>query len=139
MLAHEIKNIKANPVELRKFGLTIAIALAVIAAALLWKQKNYPWHFFAVASAFTTLAFIGPTMLKPVHKCWMSIAVIMGWIMTGVILVLLFYLIVTPIALTARICGKAFLDLKFDKNNSPDSFWIEKNNQPDRSDYEKQF
>ena len=42
----------------------------------------------------------------------MTCAVIIGWIMTRLILSLLFYSIITGIAILTRIIGKDFLNLK---------------------------
>ena len=67
----------------------------------------------------------------------MIFSVILGWIMTRVILSIVFYLIITPIGLITRLLGEDFLELKKSK---VDSYW----NQRDRNieinqDYEKQF
>ena len=42
----------------------------------------------------------------------MTFAVILGWFMTRLILSILFYIIITPIGLIARIIGKDFLNTK---------------------------
>lgn len=45
--------------------------------------------------------------------------------MAKIILIVLFYLVVTPIGLLAKLFGKDFLKLKFSEN-SEDSYWISK-------------
>lgn len=50
----------------------------------------------------------------------------------------LFYLVVTPIGLLARLFSKDFLNLKFNRN--ADSYWIPKGEVKfERSNYERQF
>ena len=62
----------------------------------------------------------------------------MGWFMTRVILSLLFYLVVTPIGLIARLSGNQFLDVKMD--DSQTSYWnYRKTKKDEKEDYEKQF
>jgi hypothetical protein len=79
-----------------------------------------------------------PSLLKPVYKVWMALSVVMGFIMTKVIMVIIFYLIVTPIGLIASLTGNKFLDMKIDKNAK--SYWIIREKmQKVKSDYERQF
>ena len=59
----------------------------------------------------------------------------LGWIMTRVILIIIFYLIVTPIGLIARLFGKQFLDLSLNENVN--SFWNKRAETV--NDMEKQF
>ena len=67
----------------------------------------------------------------------MVFAVILGWIMTRVILSLVFYLIMTPIGLLTRLIGEDFLGLK--KTDSG-SYWnLRDSNYETNQDYEKQF
>ncbi len=74
-------------------------------------------------------------ILKPIYLVWMTFAVILGWIMTRVILTAIFYLIVTPISLIAKLFRHKFLDLTFRTEN--DTYW---NYRKDvLSDIKKQF
>lgn len=63
---------------------------------------------------------------------------ILGWVMTRVILALVFYLVLTPIALLGRAFGEQFLHLK--KSPESTSYWVRKSEPPrQKSDYERQF
>ena len=134
-MIEEIKNIKANKKEIRKFGFLIGGALVVIAIFLLWKGSSYYHLVFIIGAIFIILGFFIPIVLKPVYIIWMTFATILGWIMTRVILVVLFYLIVTPIGLIAKIFGVKFLDLSWNKNVN--SYWNKRDKKV--SDIEKQF
>lgn len=138
MIIEEIKNIKSGKIELRKFGITIGITLAFLAGLFLWRKSNYYSYFFIVSAVFLFLGAVMPILLKPIHKVWMPIAVVIGWVMTRVILIVLFYLVVTPIGLLARLFGKDFLSRKFDKATG--SYWIvRKSTGFDKKSYENQF
>ena len=79
-----------------------------------------------------------PIILKPIYFLWMIFATILGWIMTRVILSLLFYIIVTPIGLIPRFFGKQFLELRWDK--SKESYWNFRTNEDiQKENYKKQF
>jgi multisubunit Na+/H+ antiporter MnhG subunit len=68
----------------------------------------------------------------------MGLAIILGFFMTRVILTILFYLVLTPISFIARIVGKKFMDLKYDK--SANTYWEKRSViQKKQIDYERQF
>jgi len=138
MIVKEIKNIKSGKSDLRKFGITIGIVLILLGGLLFWRQQNYYFYFFILAAAFIIPGLAVPAVLKPIHKVWMTLSIILGWVMTRVILGVLFYLVVTPTGWLARLFGKEFLDLKINKGVS--SYWISKEEQKlNKADYERQF
>ena len=68
----------------------------------------------------------------------MALSVVMGHIMTLVIMVIIFYLIVTPIGFIASLTGKEFLNMKIDK--SAKSYWVvREQTHRDKATYERQF
>lgn len=138
MIHEEIKNIKSGRSELRKFALTMGIVLALLGGLIWWRGKDYYYYFLGVAAAFILIGATVPFLLKPIHKFWMTLAVLMSWVMTRVILCLLYYLGLTPIGFLAKLFGKDFLGLKFNKNTTQ-SYWIPKEKVKDRNNYEKQF
>jgi len=138
MIVEEIKNIKSGKRELRQFGITIGVVLGLLGMWCVWRGKEGSYPLLISAIVFFSLGFIFPLLLKPVQKLWMSLAILMGWLMTRVIITALFYLVVTPIGILARVCGKDFLNTKIDKNAN--SYWIpRKIAGPDENNYENQF
>lgn len=137
-LIEEIKNIKGDKSEWKKFGMTMGVILTLIGLFLFWKRNDYFQYAFLLAAFFFISGFLLPLLLKPVFKVWMALSVVMGYIMTRVIMVIIFYLIVTPIGFIAFLTGKKFLDMKIDK--SAKSYWIAREKtQKTQQDYEKQF
>ena len=133
----EIKNIKTGKKDLRTFGYTIGIILFMVSAVLFYYDNYLYQKLTIIAVVFIGLGLVLPLLLKPVYLLWMIFAVIVGWIMTRIILSIVFYIIITPIGLIARLMGEDFLNLKKIK---ADSYWnyrdsLEELNQ----NYEKQF
>src|SRR4030066_1403615 len=114
MLIEEIKNIKSEKKDLRNFGITIGIALGVLAGLLWWKGKDTYTVFTILSFVFIIFGLALPSLLKPLQKAWMTLAVILGWFMTRLILSILFYFVFTGIGLGGRLFGKQFLNLKMD-------------------------
>ncbi|MFH1727684.1 MAG: SxtJ family membrane protein [Pseudomonadota bacterium] len=124
--------------ELRNFGLLIGGILGLIAIYLFWKEKSSFAYFIAFSLTSLILSLLFPFTLKYPHKFWIGLSNVISWVMTRIILIILFYLILTPIAFLAKLIRKNFLDLKIDKTIP--SYWIKKENkQINISDYEKQF
>jgi hypothetical protein len=138
MLLEEIKNIKSKKRDLKNFGITIGIVLGLLGGLLWWKGKDTYTIFIILSLTFIFFGLVLPTLLRPIQKAWMTLAIILGWFMTRVILSILFYLVFTFIGLGLRLFGKQFLDLKMD--NSKKSYWILRDKKPFKSsDYERQF
>ena len=137
-MLEEIKNIKSEKSDLRKFGITIGVILLIIAGFLFWKEKESSQILLTFGVTLCILGIVIPFILKPIYWVWMIFATILGWIMTRVILSLLFYIIVTPIGLIPRVFGKQFLELQWDK--SKESYWnFRINEHLQKKNYEKQF
>ena len=134
----EIKNIKTSKREIRTFGITIGIFLLILAGFLFYKEKEAFQLFIYMAGSFISLSFLIPVILKPIYLVWMIFAVILGWFMTRLILSLLFFLVVTPIALMLKLIGKDLLELK--KQEVRGSYWNKRNSYKEQNqNYEKQF
>ena len=111
--------------------------LFIVSGVLFYFGKESYQITVIIASIFMGLGLIIPQLLKPIYFVWMTFAAILGWIMTRVILSIVFYLVMTPIGMITRMLGEDFLALK--KNNS-DSYWNHRNsNYETNQDYEKQF
>jgi len=137
-MIEEIKNIKSGRRELRQFGITVGIVLGLLGCFFIWRQKEWCYYFIIISFVFLLFGLVFPLLLKPVHKVWMALAIFMGWCMTGVILGVLFYLVVTPIGLLMRLCGKDFLDRKFD--STVQSYWVQRKAvKSEKRNYENQF
>ena len=133
----ELNNIKSGRKDLKSFGFIIGFILMLISVFLFFREKDSFIYFFSIGLIFNGLGIIIPAALKPFYKIWMTFAIIIGWVMTRVILSVLFYLIISTIGIFARLVGKDFLNLK-SKNN--ESYWNIRNKEYElNQDYEKQF
>jgi len=138
MIIEEIKKIKSEKKDLRQFGITMGIVLALLGGLFLWREKDCYFYFLMLSIVFFFIGLALPVLLKPIHKVWMTLAILMGWVVTRVIMITLFYLVVTPIGLLTRLCGKDFLNIKSEKNVN--SYWIpRKTIKADKKKYENQF
>ena len=138
MLIDEIRAIKSTRKDLRSFGFVVGAVLSLLGLILLWRGRPAWPYLLGIGLALTILGTIFPSSLKPLQKLWMIFAVFMGWFMTRLILSVLFFLVLTPIGLAARVAGRRFLDRH--PESKVDSYWnLRDGQEQDRKRYEKQF
>ena len=138
MLYDEIRNIKSSKKDLRSFGITLGIAFGLLAFFFLWRGRAHSLIWFGVAGFFLGFGLLAPQFLKPIQRIWMTLALLMGWVMTRVILTLIFFGVITPIAQLARLFRKRFLNTAFREDVK--SYWmIRAVQEPSRESYVKQF
>lgn len=126
MIIEEIRNIRSGKVELRKFGIVLSIFLAILGGLFFLRGKECYFFFFGLSITFLSLGLFAPVSLKPIQKGWMSVAIAVNWFVTRVILIVLFYLVVVPTGLVARLFGNNFLDKGIDRTT--DSYWVPRKN-----------
>jgi hypothetical protein len=138
MLKEEIKNIKEDQTTLRKFGLTVGTVLLLVGIVLYLIGKSSSVVFGGIGVLLILFGLILPNILKPLNKIWMTLAVILGWFMSRLILFILFYIVITPIGFFLKLMGKDFLHLKMDKKSQ--SYWETREKKiAEQIDYERQF
>lgn len=133
-VVHELKSLDFSVKSLRKFGITIGIVFVII-SVLFWYSELVRIVFLSSGSILLICGIILPARLKTIYKFWMGLAFALGWIVSRMILTILFVFVMTPIGLIARLFGKKFLDLKW--GDSKNSYWIVKENK--EIDYEKMY
>lgn len=125
--------------ELREFSIALVVVGAAVGSVWLWRDHRttaFVFYAFAAWGALSTALF--PPLVRPVHWPLTKIAHALGWFNTRLILIVVFYLLFTPIGVVLRILGKDLLSRKIDK--AAPSYWIPR--EPEEFDperYEKQF
>jgi|GEM_PF-2902456 len=74
--------------------------------------------------------------IKVIYLFCSSVLKILNSFLSAIILILIFYLIVTPIGLILRLAGKDLLGLK---NGNYNSYWVKKECASNKESYLKQF
>ncbi len=137
-LLKEIDEIASSKADLRKFGFTMAGAFGLFGGLAAWRLPagGIYGYLLGAAAFFLIFGLVLPGALKPVQKVWMTLALLMGWVMSRVILVVVFFIVVTPIGLFLRLSGKDILDKR--SGVKRESYWTG-HKQRMKDDYENQF
>jgi hypothetical protein len=124
--------------ELRKFGLTVGGAFAILGAISWWRGHELPPRvLWTLAGLLIVPGALYPAILGPVQHAWMAFATVLGHINTRIILTVLFYLVMTPIGMILRL----FRDpLDRSLRDRRDTQWIKRESGPiEPGRYERQF
>lgn len=124
--------------NLRKFGITMSIAFSVIALIIFFKRGHSNTTVQVISGLFLMMGIFLANLQKPLYIIWMKFAFILGWINTRIILLIIFYLLFTPIGIGIKIIRLDLLDRRIDKNSL--SYWKKKEKSGSgREGYERQF
>ena len=140
MLREDIKGLqKATPRDLRKFGLMVGGVF--LGLGLFFYLRHKPWWpwFVWPGTPLVVLGTVLPRSLKWIYVAWMTLAMILGAIVSTILLTLLFVLMVTPLGLLARLVGKDFLSQKLEPRAA--SYWLRRDISKPKAkhEHEQQF
>ncbi len=107
----------------RNFGIVFSIVFLLIAFYPLTYEGDIWLGSIFVSIVFFILGIFNSKLLTPLNKVWFKFGIFLGKIISPIIMGIIFFLMVTPIAFIMRALKKDLLNLKFNKNNS---YWIEK-------------
>jgi hypothetical protein len=108
----------------RSFGIVFAIVFAIVGAVPLWSGAPVRIWALVVAALFLVAAFVTPKLLRPLNLVWYRFGLLLHAVVNPLVMGMLFFLTVTPIALIMRWLGKDPLHRQFDA--AARSYWIER-------------
>lgn len=130
-------NWKPSAADIRKFGLTILIGFGLIGGLMFFKglHKEAEW-IWAAAAVVCLVSLLVPVAAKPFYWLWMTIALIMGSIMSRVVLTVIYFFVISPVALLFKILGR---DQLRRKKPMLDTYWENHPEVSDKKSYEHLF
>ena len=111
----------------RAFGCTVGSILAAIGATkefLAGPLLPIPLLILLAGAVLLLLGIVAPSRLSKLNKIWLKLGTTIAKIVNPIVLALLFFLVVTPMALVMRIVGKRPLRLAPDRAAA--TYWIER-------------
>ncbi|MFN3597904.1 MAG: SxtJ family membrane protein [Rubricoccaceae bacterium] len=128
----ELRALDASRPKLRSFGLVVGgvfLALALVSAWRNgWTLRPLALALVALGGPLVALGTLAPGLLRPAYRVWMGVAFALGFVMTRVLLTLLFFLVVLPIGLALRALGKDPLARRPDAG-AP-TYWVSREDGP---------
>ncbi|MDP6031353.1 MAG: SxtJ family membrane protein [Alphaproteobacteria bacterium] len=110
---------RASP---RGFGIVFAAVFAVIGLWPMTDGEGARVWALVLGAAFLVLALMRPSLLAPLNRIWLGLGAVLHRIVNPLVMGLMFFAVITPMALILKLVGKNLLHRCF----SPDaqSYWI---------------
>jgi len=108
----------------RAFGVVVGLFFLLVALSPLRTHHPARWWALVLCGSFLLLGLVKPLWLQPLNRYWTKLGLLMGRIVGPVVTAVLFYGVVTPIALLFRLLGKDPLRLRLEPGAH--SYWIER-------------
>ena len=124
--------------QARKTALLVAAVLFLVAAFSFYRHHQTRAAVLAALSlALLLTGLIIPPLARAFHRAWMRLAYVLGYVNSRILLFVMFYGIVTPYGLVARLFGRDVLNRRGKRR---ESYWImrEKTKQT-REQFERGF
>ena len=122
----------------RKFGWSFSAVFFIVAIYGAWNFTTF-WvsSLFVIAFIFALLTVTAPSSLNVLNKLWFKLGMLIGRFLNPIVLGLIFYVIITPIALITRLFGRDVMRIK---KRPVSSYWINRvPTDPDSESFKNQF
>jgi predicted membrane metal-binding protein len=113
-----------KPSSDRSFGLVVATFFLIVGFWPLVRAQPIRWWALGVAAVFGLLALLWTAALAPFNRLWVKLGALLYKVVSPIVMAMLFYVTVTPIALLMRLLGKDPLRLRRDPDAA--SYWIDR-------------
>ena len=109
----------------RSFGMVFTLVFLAVGIWVLSGGRSEGWFFLAGSVILFVVALVCPSILDPLNRAWFKFGLLLGLVVNPLILGVVFFLVITPIAVIRRLLGKDSLRLK--SKPSLESYWIDRN------------
>ena len=108
----------------RAFGVVFAVVFAIVGLWPLIDGAAVRIWALVIGALFAAAAVFAPVVLRPLNRLWFLLGMALHKVVNPLVMAILFYSTVTPMALLMRLAGKDPLRLKFDRQAK--SYWIKR-------------
>ena len=108
----------------KSFGLVFSLIFLLIALWPILNNAEIRIWSFVISVIFLILGLLNSKLLSPLNKIWFKFGLFLGKIVSPLVMIMIFFFVVTPIAVLMKIFRKDLLNLKYSKKSS---YWIKKN------------
>ena len=107
----------------KNFGTVFFLVFLIISLFPLLKNENIRIWSIIIALVFLVLGLLNSQILTPLNRIWFRFGILLGSLVSPIVMSIVFFGVVTPIALIMKIFKKDLLNMKKNKNLS---YWIAK-------------
>lgn len=125
--------------QIKVFGYGLPLILVVLGLRHGFKHQWDVWVgvFFALAVIFLVITLSNKALLIKIFDGWMKVMGVIGSLVTGIILISVYYVIFSPVALFLKLKGQDYMNRTWKGKET--SYWIPKQQTAQEQQYFKQF
>ena len=109
----------------KSFGIVFFFVFLIVGIYPILKGNEPHYWSIIISVIFLILGLLNSIYLTPLNKLWFKFGILLGQIISPIVMGIVFFIVVTPIALFMKILNKDILNLN--KNNKK-TYWIEYKN-----------
>ena len=109
----------------RSFGIVFLLVFLAMGIWMVLGSHPEGWLFLAGSVILFVVTLARPSILSPLNRAWFKFGLLLGQVVNPLILGVVFFLVITPMAVFRRLLGKDSLHLK--SNPCLESYWIDRN------------
>jgi hypothetical protein len=106
----------------RSFGLAFAAVFALVGLFPVLRHREPRIWFLGASLALVLIAFAYPRMLEAPNRLWQAIGEKLSLVTSTILVAVIYFVVVTPMGILARMRGKDALKLKVAPESS--TYWI---------------
>jgi hypothetical protein len=106
----------------KSFGLTVAFVLLIVAAVNYWSGGRWYGYWAVLAGVTLAISLLLPRVLAPLKRGWLRLGNALNYIVSPIVLGLIYVLAIVPVGIAIRLFGKDLLLLR--RDSSTGSYWI---------------
>lgn len=136
----EIKNELGNLVPTKKQIMVFGGIIVFLCYLIAWKLYGLGDSFYPTLGSvifITSVIVVDWKILIPLYRLWMLFAMILGWFVLRLLLILLYVVVIVPLGAILQLFGKGEMRLPIDKQAS--TYWARMSHHTDRARYLKKF
>jgi hypothetical protein len=124
--------------ELRQFAGLWILFFALVGAYCRWVSASpTAATVFWIVAVFGLVGLVAPGVMRPIYLVWMALALPIGWTVSHLVLVLVYYGVLTPVGFAMRLFGYDPMKRSYDR--SAKSYWVDHDPAAEPSRYFKQY
>ena len=102
-----------------------------------WGAPPAAQVIWSVAALFTLVYFVVPAWRRAMYLGWVYATYPIGWVVSHLVVIMVYYGVFTPIGLVMRLGGRDALHRRLEPSAS--TYWVERRGVDDRKRYFRQF
>ncbi len=115
---------KVAPPSNRSFGTLFVVVFALLGGYWWWRNNTFfPWAF-GLSALILLVTLAQPDWLGPANRAWMKLAELLHRVVSPIALGIMFFCVLTPMALVMRMTGRDAMKRRFDP--AARTYWLER-------------